>query len=680
MLSFLKSKTSKIVLSIILVIFFVLSLNYKFDFLSKNKVKSNVIATIAGLEITDDELNLAISNFKNEMLSQNQNISNLNKEDEEKLRENILQNIINEKLIINLSQKMKLYFDDEIIIEQIKQNQQFSNEAGLFDENKFDQILKSINMSERQYIDEIKKSIILYLLLNTFNSFSNINLDQINNIFIENFKRFKKIHLIEIDFDKYLKIYKDSIDVSDDEIKDFYEKNINLFKNPEYRSIKYSKIKLNDIKKNLKIEELELNKKLDEVLTNRIENKTNELRSFDNIICELDSDIKDVYDFLSKLNQAEYKDIKISQISKIFKDEKKLNCIIIDVKDKEKDAISSNFSKIVFDELKLENNLFYSKEPITSELGKHILVLRDSREISRDDIMDSTLNELKIQKANESYKLIISEIRKDIELINSEDKKIDIYSKFKEINSKFNLDENIKNSFSINGLNLSENDNMIDSEKILNSNMIMDDDNNLFFNKNLTQNIFSANDNSLNLFQINDNEYILYLLSGKINESIKTIDDAKSQIRSDLSESKGYKNFKDFGSKLYNRLVSKEILIDNIYSEYKWINLTLNQNIYHEFITRLDSSISNPDLPQKFIDNILENQNKNSFISPFEYNYKFFIAYEDSFSYYEDLGEDNINKINNLVNYNTSISNSNQILNSIILELNKRFKVKKYLK
>jgi hypothetical protein len=120
MLNFLKSKSSKIIISSFLILGFLASLNFKFDFLGSSKKNSGngkIIAKVADIEISEGDLENVVANFKNEMMNQDQNnIMNLSDADEELLRKNILSGLINEKLFLKFIEKLDLNIDENSVI------------------------------------------------------------------------------------------------------------------------------------------------------------------------------------------------------------------------------------------------------------------------------------------------------------------------------------------------------------------------------------------------------------------------------------------------------------------------------------------------------------------------------------------------------------------------------------
>jgi hypothetical protein len=668
MLNFFKSKQFKISISLILIIFFIFSLNYKFDIINHNNKLDPVVIKIDNIEISENDLNTAIHNFKNEMLSNGQNIDSLGNDDENLIRKNILQGMINEKLLIKLSKLMNLQIDDNTIIEQIKKTPNFINEAGLFDEQKLQDFLKKNNIDEYKYIHEIKKNIILYIIFNFFANYSVEN-EFRDNIFFENLRRIKKVDIIEMNFDNFINDAANKIEISEKDIKDFYDSNQDLFKIPEYRSIQYSLIKLSDINKKININQDILNNKINEKLKTIKESNFSDIRSFDNIICESENDANSVISYLSNIDFEKYKNILSSKMSKFLKDELNLNCMVLDINEKQKDNLPSEFSKTIFEELKFENKLYFSKNIIETAMGKHVIVLKNKRDINFDDVKDLVLHDLKDELSKKEYINIVNGIRDSIANDNQSDQTLE------KIQKLFNLNNYKKNDFTINGYFKSDEDQGNDIRNInteFNKNY-------LILENNLLQNIFSSEINTINFFQINENEYILYKITNIEKSFVKSLEMSYDEIVSNLKEKNLHNKFTKKSKEIFEILKSNNSDIKNIFNNEifssKWIKFNKNIDIYNPFILKINQNLRNPkNYPTSLINNILYNSDSNITESA-QFEDSIFFAVENS-SYLYKFSSIEESKIFDFIKYSSNNSRNNEVINSIIRFLNKKYIIK----
>ena len=201
---------------------------------------------------------------------------------------------------------------------------------------------------------------------------------------------------------------------------------------------------------------------------------------------------------------SEYESKSSKEWGQIFKEKENLNCLVLDLKEKQKENLPSNFAKIVFDQLKLEDDFFFSKEISESAMGKHIFVLRKIRKISSDDLRDDVIKEIQKETLEKKYSSEIQKIRDQISDFNSEEKNHNEKS-FNFINLIGNKNLKEKKIFKSEDGYFSD---QINLNEIKNSRSEESDE--IIFDNNLNQNIFSSKENSINLFQINDKEYIIF--------------------------------------------------------------------------------------------------------------------------------------------------------------------------
>lgn len=667
MVSFLKSKFFKITVFAIILIGFLVGMNSKFHFMHLNQShNSELVATIEDIKITKEDLNNAIANVKYDMQSQ-QNLEdsnlNLSSEEEKALSENVLNSLINEKLLIKFSEEMKLNITDKIVIENIKKNQNFIGENGLFSQEKMQSFLDSINITERQYIEETKKNLIIYSIFSSLNkNFSNIAFR--HEILLDNLRRMKIVDLLDLDFENFKKFNQEKISINEEELKKFYDQNVDSYKQPEYRSIQFTILNPSDFEKKVNISEQIFEQKIEEKLSQL---KDQEIRSLDNIICKSEEDLKDLQTYLNGVSYVEYTKNSVKDLNENLKNNKKIDCVIFDLKEKSQKDLPGQFRKIVFDDLKANDGEYFSKHPIETEMGKHIFVLRNVRNFEKKDVEEQVKKELLKDLSVDIFKNYIDQINSDIKNIS-----------LKEIAAKYQFSIHRRPYFDIQGgflenekINYSANDNMQNNE--------------IFWDKNILQNIFSSDlkKNIPNLVQINDNEYLLFDVEEIKYEFVKSFDEAKNEIQEILVEQKYFKNFNDIGQKIAENLKSQEKKLGDITKEYPWIKVSYNVEFANPMLAKIGIKIPHSSYPQKLSTQIINNlyiidQPQTSIIGSIDFNEQIFIAIEKNAKLVE-VNEKQKNDIIKAIDYNLYLNESNEIFNAIIEKLRNKYKVKKYI-
>lgn len=226
-----------------------------------SKVMTNVtVAKVNGAAIKKDE-------FRYALISTERNYRRMYGDQFDRIKKTldmdnlVLNQLIDQKLLMQEIKKQRIKISDKEIIDRIKQDPVFKNKKGAFDKAKFEQYVNGIPASQWQKIENgIRKSLALehlwrkvtdpviisdkkildefmlknekvkikYICFNVaeFKTQVSVNDEDITEYFSENKKEFKQPDRVNIE---YVLIkpeeFKEKIEVSDDEIKNHYEEN-----------------------------------------------------------------------------------------------------------------------------------------------------------------------------------------------------------------------------------------------------------------------------------------------------------------------------------------------------------------------------------------------------------------------------------------------------------------------
>lgn len=178
--------------------------------------------TVNGTEISQKELEALTNSLKEQYLAYAQG-------DETLLNQNFISNkamdtLVSRQLLLQQADKLGISLSDAQIVQMIHQQPSFQVN-GQFSDEQFAKYLESIGMTNRAFIDNLRKDHALKMLSTTFMNYalvSKLDILQIANLQTEQ----RTIQLASIN----LEDYKKNVKVSDAELAAYYEKHKNLFK------------------------------------------------------------------------------------------------------------------------------------------------------------------------------------------------------------------------------------------------------------------------------------------------------------------------------------------------------------------------------------------------------------------------------------------------------------------
>ena len=174
-------------------------------------------------------------------LIQKQNGINLTEENiaELDINNSVLRKLINNSIIHYLADRYELDISDDKVISVVKKMPYFKNDRGEFDLSLFKATFDRSPKKEEEYIESVKDNLIASSILNIFlDSFTppKIMTENIINYMAE--KRI--VDIVSVDLTSKAQDYKPE-PISQEQIKDYYDKNKALFVTAESRSFQYIK-------------------------------------------------------------------------------------------------------------------------------------------------------------------------------------------------------------------------------------------------------------------------------------------------------------------------------------------------------------------------------------------------------------------------------------------------------
>ena len=247
-----------------------------------------------------------------------------------------LEKMKNVELLKSYINDNNLLFDKNTTINKIISDEKFRTN-GNFDSVKYNEFLKNAGIVEDEYIKSMQEFYANTFIFNMFNMNNNFSEDTIKYIIDKN-NKYKIVDLYTVD-KKDLKI--DKVEVSDEEMKEYYNKNIKEFTHEEERKVDFIKIDLAKVEKEISDKEIEdyynNNKNLYNLpetfdvyhiesteksdLEKIVKNKKDLLSSVKKVLNREESDIliKNIpIEALSYIFGSDIKDLKVGEFSKII--------------------------------------------------------------------------------------------------------------------------------------------------------------------------------------------------------------------------------------------------------------------------------------------------------------------------------------------------------------------------
>ncbi|MDR2831438.1 MAG: SurA N-terminal domain-containing protein [Rickettsiales bacterium] len=194
--------------------------------------KKEEVARVGEEVITLDEYKSLYQNYGKQISG-----SDLSEEQVKKLKYDLLNALIEQKLLFNLTSELGLAVGEESIKDHIKNTKYFQNGKGEFDKDKFHETLNSLHMTEKEYIAKLEKILpAMMFMASLFHDNYPVTFGE--KIDEQLYKSRYQTRVVDI-----VKITKDAVtnfsEPDDQTLLDLYKKNKSYFYYPEYKTAQY---------------------------------------------------------------------------------------------------------------------------------------------------------------------------------------------------------------------------------------------------------------------------------------------------------------------------------------------------------------------------------------------------------------------------------------------------------
>ncbi|WP_264374216.1 peptidylprolyl isomerase [Wolbachia endosymbiont (group A) of Sphecodes ephippius] len=365
------------------------------------------VARVGKEVITSDEYKSLYQNYGKQISG-----SDASREQVKKLKYDLLNALIEQKLLFNLTSELGLTVGEESIKNHIKNTKYFQNDKGEFDKNKFYETLNDLHMTEKEYIAKLEKVLPAMMFMTSLFK-DNYPVTFGEKIDEQIYKSRYQTRVVDI-----VKITEDAVtnipEPDDQALLDLYERNKSHFYYPEYRTAQYislgqkyfeDQIKISDEEVDGIIEQQELKNQRD--IFNAIFSTKEEAETARRAFEEGKTSFEQI---VEEFGKAKLEETRVNNITKDFLPE--------DVREKVFALKVGEVSEV--------------SEVLASSFGWHIVKVESAHQISDEDLVDLKKDIKSVLTNQKSFERVN-------DFINQVNYKIYNGSEIEEILSEYNL-------------------------------------------------------------------------------------------------------------------------------------------------------------------------------------------------------------------------------------------------
>jgi peptidyl-prolyl cis-trans isomerase D len=222
--------------------------------------------TVNGETVTQTDINLASSNVTQRyqaIFGEDFSIETIG---EEQFSESLRQEIINQKILLSAAKASDLRVGEKQAKKEIIKIENFQSD-GTFDEALFQSVIRANGFTPDDYINLVQQTISMDFLIQGIANITSASESDITN-FITAFEKTRDLEFVSIDFNEIAQ----SIEVSEDEIQEFYNSNPLLFLDEERRTLQYLILSSDVYADNVQVDEALIQTAYDEYLAEQESN------------------------------------------------------------------------------------------------------------------------------------------------------------------------------------------------------------------------------------------------------------------------------------------------------------------------------------------------------------------------------------------------------------------------
>jgi peptidyl-prolyl cis-trans isomerase D len=225
---------AKVIVGLIIVVFALFGMGSITTFLTPVAK----VASVDGMDITQQEMEVAVERGRRMMLARDVAPGDI---DEDKLRQDILQNLINRTLLGLASEDMGMQFSDALLDDEIVNTPAFQVD-GVFDPGQFQLVLGGAGYSATTYREEMRRDKTFQQLSNGIRATAFLTETQVQRT-SSLAQQTRDVAFLRVDIEAML----DDQVVSEDEVSDYYASHTDEFMTDETVDVSYVELKREDL-------------------------------------------------------------------------------------------------------------------------------------------------------------------------------------------------------------------------------------------------------------------------------------------------------------------------------------------------------------------------------------------------------------------------------------------------
>ncbi len=223
---------------------------------------ANQAAKVNGETVTEMDLARAINIQKQQMLNTYGDQIPAEFLSDDYLRKPVLDNLVQRKVLYQAAEDNGMTVGNTFLHEQIAGAQQFKNESGAFDNNRYQQVLRNMGYTHSTYTKLLAEELIINQLQTGVSATAFTTPAQINDVISLSFQSRNIAYAIL----PSAKI-RETIRLDDSEIQSYYDSNQKAFTSEEQIALDYINLNVADLAKNVAINEEQVRKQYEQNLS-----------------------------------------------------------------------------------------------------------------------------------------------------------------------------------------------------------------------------------------------------------------------------------------------------------------------------------------------------------------------------------------------------------------------------
>jgi peptidyl-prolyl cis-trans isomerase D len=223
---------------------------------------ANQAAKVNGEAVTEMDVARAINIQKQQMLNTYGDQVPAEFLSDEYLRKPVLESLVQRKVLFQAAENNGMTVGGDYLHEQIAGTQQFRNEAGVFDNNRYQQALRNMGYTHGTYTKLLSEELVINQLQASVTSTAFATPAQLDDVVALSFQS-RDISYVVLPSAKI----RESITLEDAEIQSYYDANQQSFTSEEQIAVDYINLSVSDLAKDVSISEDQVRKQYEQNLS-----------------------------------------------------------------------------------------------------------------------------------------------------------------------------------------------------------------------------------------------------------------------------------------------------------------------------------------------------------------------------------------------------------------------------